>query len=61
MTEKEIAVNLYVEILKYARDNKVMMSIDDYKAMSKEAILQAKTFLDVYRLVDIPDDILNIP
>ena len=61
MTEKEIAVRLYTEIIKYARSNKVVLSVNDYRAMSEEAILQAKTFLEVYRSASVPDDILNIP
>lgn len=60
MTEKDTAVKLYAEIIKFARNNNQILSLDDYKAMAEEAILQAKIFLEVYRIEGIPDDISNI-
>lgn len=61
MTEKDAAIRLYTEIIKFARINGQVLSLDDYKIIAEEAILQARVFLEVYRTEGIPDDILNIP
>tara|TARA_Y100001937_G_scaffold43124_1_gene60936 strand:+ start:2377 stop:2571 length:195 start_codon:yes stop_codon:yes gene_type:complete len=64
MTEKEIAVKCYIQNIKEAKIKAPAFDVlckDDYETIAKESIYQAQIFLEVYRTVDVPDDILNIP